>query len=184
MDVSSFFLHGWWDSNHLTATVRWTVACRRSRRRQLLTLCPPGTMATNPIIHPIERNLILSDEVLFYMKMGFERPLRKHAGGIFLGRRRIPAPADASGCGCHQPYGDAIKQRGRSHAVLFCVRRTYLFFLFLFLPLPLVSSTSGSVSVASGSVSSTTGSEALVSSTSGSVSVASGLVSSTTGSDA
>ena len=47
-----FFWNGWWDSNHLTATVQWTVACRRSRRRQLLTLCPEGTMAPNPIIHP------------------------------------------------------------------------------------------------------------------------------------
>ena len=41
--------------------------------------------------------------------MGFERPLRKHAGGMFLDRGRSLAPADASGCGCQSPCGDAIK---------------------------------------------------------------------------
>ena len=41
-----------WDSNHVNATVRWTVA-GRAGPRPLLTLCPVGTMAPNPIIHPI-----------------------------------------------------------------------------------------------------------------------------------
>ena len=31
------------------------------------------------------------------LDMGLERPLRKHAGGMFLGRRRVPQISDASG---------------------------------------------------------------------------------------
>ena len=31
------------------------------------------------------------------LAMGLERPLRKHAGGMFLGRGRVPQISDASG---------------------------------------------------------------------------------------
>ena len=34
--------------------------------------------------------------LVFYMIMGFERPLRKHAGGMFLGRGRIHGYPNAS----------------------------------------------------------------------------------------
>ena len=32
----------------------------------------------------------------FAAQMGLERPLRKHAGGMFLGRGRVPQSSDAS----------------------------------------------------------------------------------------
>ena len=35
--------------------------------------------------------------ILFFGKMGLERPLRKHAGGMFLGRGRVLQTQDASG---------------------------------------------------------------------------------------
>ena len=34
---------------------------------------------------------------IFMLEMGLERPLRKHAGGMFLGRGRVPQISDASG---------------------------------------------------------------------------------------
>jgi len=33
---------------------------------------------------------------IFMLEMGLERPLRKHAGGMFLGRGRVPRISDAS----------------------------------------------------------------------------------------
>ena len=34
---------------------------------------------------------------IFIAQIGLERPLRKHAGGMFLGRGRVPQNQDASG---------------------------------------------------------------------------------------
>ena len=36
---------------------------------------------------------------IFLLGIGLERPLRKHAGGMFLGRGRVPPYHDASGTG-------------------------------------------------------------------------------------
>lgn len=45
---------------------------------------------------PPKRNPILLDGVFFLMKKGgFERPLRKYAGGMFLGRGKIHDLANA-----------------------------------------------------------------------------------------
>ena len=46
-----------------------------------------------------KKNTTLKGGVLFGFarEMGLERPLRKHAGGMFLGRGRVPQNPDASG---------------------------------------------------------------------------------------
>ena len=46
--------------------------------------------------HQISPNPIWDLEIfLFAREMGLERPLRKHAGGMFLGRGRVPPNQDA-----------------------------------------------------------------------------------------
>ena len=46
-----------------------------------------------------KKNTTLWGGVLFgfQREMGLERPFRKHAGGMFLGRGRVPQLSDASG---------------------------------------------------------------------------------------
>ena len=53
-------------------------------------------VGSNPIIHPI-KNAEAKASVFFMAIMGFERPLRKQSGGLFLGRGRIPVQLTASG---------------------------------------------------------------------------------------
>jgi hypothetical protein len=43
----------------------------------------------------------IHSDVLLFCRTGIERPLRKHAGGMFLGRGRFPL------------LPDAVKDRGR-----------------------------------------------------------------------
>ena len=44
-----------------------------------------------------KKGLPLSGRPFFMLESGLERPLRKHAGGMFLGRGRVLQIQDASG---------------------------------------------------------------------------------------
>ena len=84
------------------ATVRWTAACRRSRRRQLNTFRPRRKCNESHYPPQKQKPRLLPWFFVFGNKwiMGFERPLRKHAGGMFLDRGRIPGKPTASRKGC------------------------------------------------------------------------------------
>ena len=73
------------------STCRGQVDRRVGPRRHLYYHFPlwEMIMQTYPIIHPIKNKDTQLGILILYMMMGFKRPLRKHAGGIFLGRRRI-----------------------------------------------------------------------------------------------
>ena len=51
-----------------------------------------------------EKEALLMECFFFLERMGFERPLRKHAGGMFLGRGRIHGKSMASRKGCQRHF--------------------------------------------------------------------------------
>ena len=102
------------------ANVRWTFACRRSRRRQHLTMFPPGTSATSPfrrILHT-PMNTVPQNMRSYGNKDAYFNIMRFHRK-----QRTIPQSSDNRGNRRTVPLNDGQSRRAAVQQTLFLLEK-------------------------------------------------------------